>query len=82
MRLSFRPSTVTGDSAEEAVIWFEIAYYSVSEGRWGATPGKALVRLDVVGFSEDLATSLELLERHLGPGDRQRRGTSPIAANA
>ena len=33
-----------------ASLLFQIAYYAVSEGRWGATPGKAIVGLRVGGL--------------------------------
>ncbi len=35
------------------LLFFEIAYFSVSEGRWGATPGKALVGLRVGGLDRN-----------------------------
>lgn len=35
------------------LLFFEMAYFSVSEGRWGATPGKALVGLRVGGLDRN-----------------------------
>ena len=36
-----------------ALLVFEIAYFAVSEGRWGASPGKALVGLRVGGLDRN-----------------------------